>query len=361
MRLLLLTIALFMQLPVWAQQPTQSPRVLGDVSSVDVANMQLKVKTSTGEYTVVVDEAVTCKRIAPDAKTLEGAEEIRLSDIRIGDRIWARNTVPSEKAPQIVYSKQLILMSGESIAERNRREREAWQRRSIRGEITAVFADRREAVIRLGDGQTLTVEFKPEAEVRIYPPDSVDFLSAKLVKLSELKVGDKLLARGDRSEDGTRFSAEIAVSGSIPSPTFGQIVKIDAEKGELLVRVQEQNSAVRINSETLVRSMPEIFMNPGMNQAIGRPQTAQSITMAGQRRMTMNPAVILEMLRRLPELKLTDLKVGEYILANGPRSTDGKGVVAIFVVRVPLPAGLKGESVGIGDFGGAFSNFGIFQ
>lgn len=355
MRLLLVILGLFMQL-VWAQQATQNPRVIGEVISVDTAGMQLKVKTQAGEYLVVVDDAVVCKRIAPDAKTLEGAEEIGLADIRNGDRVWVRNTVPSEKSPYIVYSKQLILMSGESIAERNRREREAWQRRSIRGEITAVFSDRREAVIRLNDGQSVTVEFKPDAEVRVYPPDSVDFLSARPVKPSDLKVGDRLLARGDRSEDGKRFSAEMAVSGDIPSPTFGQIAKIDAEKGEVLVRMQEQSSVIRINSETLVRAMPELLINPS-SQGVGRPQEQP----AGQRRMTMNPATILEMLRRLPELKLTELKIGEYILANGPRSTDGKGITAIFVVRVPLPASLRGESVGVGDFGGAFSNFGIFQ
>lgn len=349
----LLAIALFMQLTIWAQQP--APRVLGEVSSVDPVGMQLKVKTPTGEYTVVVDETVVCKRIAPDAKTLEGAEEIRLSDIRSKDRIWARNAVPSETSPQIVYSKQLILMSSESIAERNRREREAWQRRSIRGEIVAVPANKREAVIKLIDGQTVTVEFKPEAEIRVYPPDSVDFLSARPVKPSDLKVGDKLLARGDRSEDGTRFSAEMAVSGDIPSPTFGQITKVDAEKGEVLVRMQEKSSLVKINSETLVRAMPEFLMNPGAGTPPNSPQTGP------QRRMTINPAAVLEMLRRLPELKLTDLKAGEYILANGPRSTDGKGVTAIFVVRVPLPTGTRGESVGVGDFGGAFSNFGIFQ
>ncbi|MCS6885844.1 MAG: hypothetical protein RMM17_09500 [Acidobacteriota bacterium] len=344
--------AVFFQL-FFVQQPT---RVLGEVIAVDVAAMQLKVKAAGGEYTVVVDESVICKRVAPEARSLEGAELITLADIRPGDRVWARNITPSEKATNLVFSRELVLMSAESIAERNRREREAWQRRSIRGEVMSVAAKNREVVLRVADGQSVTVKFKDGAELRIYPPDSTDFFSAKPVELSQLKVGTKLLARGDRSQDGTVFTAEMAVGGDIPRPTFGQVSRIDSEKGEVIVRMQDQTAVIKVDSETLVRAMPDFVLNPDRKEPV---RASGKGSEESTRRMTLNPSVILELLRRMPEVKINELKTGEYVLANGPRSADGS-IKAIFVVRVPVPTGFD-SNVSVGDFGGAFSNLGVFQ
>lgn len=375
-----------------------APRIIGEVKEINREQNWLTIKTNTGDVRINVEKNVVCKRVAPDAKTLEGAENIALTDILPGDRVWARNTTNLETA-NTVQAKQLVLMSATSIAERNRRDRENWQRRGIVGEITAVDTEKKEFTVKLRDGNIVALSLAPQADVRRYPPGSVEFTGSKQISADELKVGDSVFSRGERSEDGKSFKAEMLITGDVPRPTFGQITAINLETQEITVKGREREVVIKVGTDTLLRKMPEDAFNQGQGQASGNPSSVpppppppgqagpdgqrppraerpappsapgqNSSAQAGRpegpgqgaRRGAMfgNPEAMMERLRNSPEIKLNDLKVGEYVITNGPKSEDGKSIKALFVMKVRTPAPNGQNSPGLGTGGGGFGEGG---
>ncbi len=359
-----------------ATQPSAAPRIIGEVTAVNRAAKTLTIKTQAGDFTVHLDETGNCKRVAPDAKTLEGAESIEFTDIRTGDRVWARSAVAaSADNVTSVNSKQLVLMSAASIAERRQRDMESWQRRGLQGEITAIGTDAKEFTVKLRDGNLVTMTLGEKAEVRQYPQGSTDFNAAKVVPASALKVGDSMFARGERSADGRTFTAEMVVAGDVPRPTFGAIKAVNPEKGEIVVRMRDTETTIKVTGETMLRRMSDDMMarmqsgGPGGGQpgAQGRPMEQRQGGGAmqgpppqggapagatgqgggpgrGPMMMRMggaggfgNPQQWMEQIKQSPEIKLTDLKAGDFVIANGPKSVDGSTVQAIFVMRIVIP------------------------
>ncbi|MBI4751884.1 MAG: hypothetical protein HY774_25650 [Acidobacteria bacterium] len=315
--------------------PATAPRIIGEVVAVNKEKRVLQIKTAQGECTVAAEDSAACKRVAPDAKTLDGAETIEFTDIRPGDRVWARSTTAVAETPNTFLSKQLVLMSATSIAERNKLDQEAWRRRGVRGEVVAADVAKNEFTLKLRDGQTVLMKLAPQADIRRFPPGSYEFTASKPITASEIKIGETLMCMGDRSPDGTQFSAERVVTGDVPRPTFGQVKEIRLEKKEIVVQSREGETVVQLTSETLLRQMPEELREQPANG--GGNSEAQPQRRQGRQGMRMNPEAMMERLKQAPELKLTELKVGEYVMANGPKSTDGKSVTALFLVRVPAP------------------------
>ncbi len=362
-----------------------TPRIIGDVKEINKEQNWLTIKTSTGDIRIQVEKNVVCKRVAPDAKTLEGAETIAFTDILPGDRVWARNTTNLEAANSI-QAKQLVLMSATSIAERNRRDRENWQRRGIVGEITAVDTEKKEFTVKLRDGNIVALSLAPQADIRRYPPGSVEFTGSKQITADELKVGDSVFSRGERSEDGKSFKAEMLVTGDVPRPTFGQITAINLEKQEVTVKSREGEVVVKIVSDTLLRKAPEEPQEQTQNQSGNNPPTGQPPTgqanatprqgfpprpgqEGGQRpgfgpgqgqggpRRFGNPEAMMERLRNSPEIKFDELKVGEFIITNGPKLEDGKSIKALFLMKLRVPPNTQnGPALGTG--GGGFGEGG---
>ncbi|MBL8195395.1 MAG: hypothetical protein JNM06_16500 [Blastocatellia bacterium] len=375
-----------------------NPRILGEVKEINKQQNYLTIKTPNGEFRVNVASNVVCKRVAPDAKTLDGAEEITFTDIMAGDRVWARNTT-AETTPNSVQAKQLVLMSATSIAERNRQERDSWQRRGVVGEITEINSTTKEATVKLRNGSTMVVTVTPQADVRRYPPGSVEFTDSKPISFEEIKIGDTIFGRGERSEDGKNFRAEMLITGDVPRPTFGQIVSINLEKQEIIVRGQGQETLIQVTAQTLLRNMPENLGGPAAtdpnrpprtnnpdqtnqtnqanqtnqtnqvnqtnqaNQANQANATGQSPNPArregfqGGRGGMFNPNEMIERLRNAPAIQLTDLKAGEFIVVNGPKLEDGKSIKALFLVKLRIPTNNQ-NTPAISPNGGGFGEIG---
>jgi hypothetical protein len=380
---------------------TSAPRILGEVKEINKDQNWLIIKAPAGEFTVNITKDTTYKRVAPDAKDLKGAEEIAFTDILPGDRVWARNTTDLGTVNK-VEAKQLVLMSATSIAERNRKERENWQRRGIVGEITAVNADSFTLKPR-GSETPITLTFTEKPDIRRYPPGSIDFNSSKPILSNEIKVGDNIFARGERSEDNLSFKAEFLITGDVPRPTFGQITAINLEKQEITVKTREQETIIQVNPETLLRRMPEEPLAQrqegapnGQAQATG--QTGQTGQTAGQnnsqssptgqasnqprpnpdnaqnpgqrppqgqgfgqgqgmrQRGAFNPEAMMERLRNSPVINLGELKVGDYIVSNGPKLEDGKSIKALFVMKIRIPTNPQ-QAPSLGTGGGGFGDF----
>lgn len=342
-------------------------RVIGEVMAVDAVAKQVTVKADTGTLVkVVLDDKSLYLRTRPGATNLEGAATITLADIRIGDRVYARGTVAADQ--KSITTRQLVVMTKADIAEKNDREREEWRRRGVVGTVSAINPETKEITLQVrsfGGAQPVTIAAGGNnVKFRRYAPDSVRFADAKPGTLGEIKVGDQLRAKGDRSEDGTRFTPEEIVSGAFRS-IRGTVESVDAQANEIKVKdmTTGQTVTVVISKDSNVRRIPAEFVQRMMmrgqqgggdaqgnaqGNAAGntadaqrrpqgeggfrrRPEGAEGAGGMGQRRMGGGPDM-QDMLERMPAVTVADLKPGEMVIVSSTVGADPTRATAIALV-----------------------------
>ncbi|MER3428930.1 MAG: hypothetical protein C4334_12745 [Pyrinomonas sp.] len=327
--------------------------VMGEVQSVDATSKRLIVRADgTGESVEVrIDDGTRFLRTRPGATTLEGATPITLGDVSAGDRVWARGRVAEDR--KSVPARAVIVMTKADIAEKRERERAEWIRRGVVGTVTAVDPARREITLQarsFGGPQTIVVEAGPAVKFRRYAPDSVKFDDAKPSAFEEIRVGDQLRAKGERSPDGMRFKAEEIVSGSFRT-VFGTVVSADpvsrevkikdlqsqqtltvvTGKGAMLRRIPAEFAAMlaqRVNGQGgAMRRRPDGQQGPPRDVMAGPPQSGP-----GGGRMMRGGFDVQEMLERLPALEVSELKPGDLIVVQSTRGADPTRLTAVMVV-----------------------------
>ncbi|HEY0077230.1 MAG TPA: hypothetical protein VGB73_01180 [Pyrinomonadaceae bacterium] len=350
-------------------------RVIGEVVGIDGVAKQLTVKTDSGALvTVLLDEKSVYLRTRPGATNLEGAASITLADIRIGDRVFARGRVAEDQ--KSVRTQQLIVMTKADIAEKHERDREEWRRRGIVGTVSAINPETKEITLQVrsfvGAPQPVVVSAgEGKVKFRRYAPDSVRFSDAKPGSLAEIKVGDQLRAKGERSADGARFAPEEIVSGTFRS-IRGSVVAVDAQANEIKVKDQDgQTVTVRISKDSTVKRIPAEFAQrmamraqrgagggaeggegaerPQGERAGGRDAASgagagggarrraegaggdEAAGGMGRRRMGGAPDV-QEMLERMPAITVAELKPGEMVVVSSTAGADPTRATAIALV-----------------------------
>ncbi|HEV7377058.1 MAG TPA: hypothetical protein VGN95_20240 [Pyrinomonadaceae bacterium] len=238
-------------------------RVIGEVTAIDATVRQVTVKSDAGTpVTVILDEKSLYLRTLPGAKNLEGAATITLADIRIGDRVYARGTVAADQ--KSIATRQLVVMTKADIADKQERDREEWRRRGVVGTVSAINPETKEITLQVrsfGGAQPVAIAAGGNVKFRRYAPDSVRFSDAKPGSLSEIKVGDQLRAKGERSEDGTRFTPEEIVSGSFRS-IRGTVESVNPQANEIKVKdmTSAQTVTIVISKDSMVRRIPAEFV-----------------------------------------------------------------------------------------------------
>lgn len=367
--LLALTICAFTnETRVVAQTPGGAPatstsvnpnRVIGEVTAIDAATKQVSVKTDLGtSVTVSLDEKSEYLRTRPGATNLDGATKIALSEIHIGDRVLARGRVAEDQ--KSVATRQLIVMTKADLAEKHEREREEWRRRGVVGTVSALNPETKEITLQvraLGDAPAITLAAGgSNVKFRRYAPDSVRFIDAVPGTLSEIKVGDQIRAKGEKSADGTRFAAEEIVSGTFRS-LRGTVVSVDPPASEIKVKdaVSQQTVTVTISKDSTVRRIPADFAQmmatrggrrggratgeatDGAPRTAGgeggrrRPEGASGAEMGNRGRMGGGPDV-QEMLERMPAITVNELKPGEMVVISSTLGADPTRVTAMALV-----------------------------
>ena len=342
-------------------------RVIGEVTAIDATAKQVTVKTDAGASVVVaLDDKSAYLRTRPGATNLDGASTIALADIRIGDRIYARGTLTADQ--KTITTRQLIVMTKADIAEKNDREREEWRRRGIVGTVSAVNPDTKEITLQARSfmgAQPITIAAGTgNVKFRRYAPDSVKFSDAKTSSFGEIKVGDQLRAKGNKSEDGTHFTPEEVVTGSFRS-IRGSVVSVDPQANEIKVKdmTSGQTLTVVISKDSTLRNAAELAQRMAMRgqgngdaqgnaqgntqgNAAGAQQRPQGEggarrrpdgaaggdqTGGGQRRMGGGPDM-QEMLERMPAVTVADLKPGEMVIVSSTVGADPTRATAIALV-----------------------------
>jgi co-chaperonin GroES (HSP10) len=325
--------------------------VIGEVKVIDNTAKQLIVKTDAGSLvTVALGDSTSYMRLPPGEKTLDKATKIVFADVGEGDRVFARGKVADDK--KSVPARVLVVMSKEDIAKKQEAERAEWKKRGVLGIITALKPETKEITISsrtMAGPQSLIIPVSDKVEVRRYAPDSIKFADARTASFDELKVGDQLRALGERTPDGSAFTAEKIVTGSFKT-VAGVITAIDIASGEVKINdlTTKQPLVIVVKQDSVLRKFPAemggMMMGrpgggggpggqtpgaaPGSGAGPGSGQGAgQGGGQGGGMRMNMQ-----DMLERLPTIAIADVKVGDTIIVSSTKGADPTRLTAISLI-----------------------------
>ena len=367
--------ALFGQTPAGGAATTQTAagtdaeitanRVIGDVDNIVRDAKALSIKTKAGNtVAVVLSDATVIVRAQPGATNLDGATKITLAEIGVGDRLLALGRVSDDR--KTIPARTVILMSKADIAKKHERDREEWKRRGILGTITAINPATKEVTVSASTPEgvkPLVVAAGGEKVLfRRYAPDSVKFADAKASSFAELKIGDRLRALGEKSADATRFTPEEIVSGAFRQ-LVGTVTAVDAAANQISILTQDKKPlTVVVNNDSNLRRLPPMMAQFLARRAAGggapdgqggRPAEGEGMRpprpaggepgpggaggggRGGGRRMMggggggFDPQ---EMLERMPQLNVAELKPGDMIVISSTAGADPARLTAIALI-----------------------------
>jgi hypothetical protein len=264
------------------------------------------------------------RKVPPGVVNLNGATPIPYSDLAAGDRILAVG--PRSEDQKRVDARMVFVMTRSDLAQKQQREREEWQKRSISGSVLSIDPAGNTFTMKSGP-KTVTVQPIEKAEYRRYAPESVKYSDALPSSLAEIKAGDQVRALGDRNEDGSSLRAERIVFGSFRQ-VAATISSITAEKNEIAVKDLDTKKmvAVRITPDSTMRKLP-----PQMAAGLARRYAGP----AGGQAPAGGPAGgsdIGQALDRLPVMQLAELKPGDAIMLSVGAGPDPAKVTAIMLL-----------------------------
>src|SRR5579862_2577837 len=289
----------------------QTDRALGAVTSVDSAGRRVTLKTDAGvEVIVTAQPTANFRRVAPGETDLQKAAVITLNDISVGDRVLARGRAGANSNE--VAATLVVVMSQGDIAQKQAADRADWERRGVVGLVTMAGASQIVIDVRTaGSIAVVTITLAPNAKVRRYAPDSVRFADARPSTLGEIKAGDQVRARGNRTEDGSKMTAEEVVSGSFRT-IAGVVLSLDAQQNEVRINNLDTKKplVVKVSADSSLRKL-----QAQVAQAIA--QRVRGSAENGARPGTAGGADLQQALESSPRITLADLKAGDAIVVAG--------------------------------------------
>jgi hypothetical protein len=339
----LVSLAILAAGSAWGQAaaaPAQS--IVGTVTKLDAAARSLTVKTDAGqEFTVNLEAKATIRRIVAGETDVSKAAVVQIGDISVNDRVQARGKADG----QTIAAMTIFLMSRGEVNKTQDAERADWDKRGVSGLVTAVSADSITISVRTLTGvKPMAITLAPSAVVRRYAPDSVNFADAKVASLPDVKTGDEVRARGNKSEDGGKMTAEEIVAGTFKT-LAGVILSINAAESQMQVRDVDTKKTltVKINKDSSVKKLqPQVAQaiatrlhpsdQPDANKG-GRGGGGRGRGDGGGGR---GGADMTQMLDNSPTISLADLKVGDAIVVSST-----VGAAADKVTAIKLLAGVE--------------------
>ena len=324
---------------------TASGRAIGTVTAINGNTITVKSDSGT-ETQVVVPDSTRIVKTAPGQKDLKGATSIQLKDLQVGDRALVRGTAGEGSA---MTASSVIVMKQGDVAGRQQQEMQDWQRRGAGGIVRSVDAGSGTITITSSPNQTATIQTGPDTQFLRYAPDSVKFSDAKKSTISEIKPGDQLRARGNRSADGNQITAEAVISGSFRN-IAGTVNSVDATAGTVNVMdlITKKPAVVKITPETQMRKIPAemaqriaMFLKrpPGAGQAATPVSAAGNQSRipasngdaqgAGFRGGSGAPPDFQRMIRAMPSATINDLQKGEAVMIVTTEGGPGEQVTAL--------------------------------
>ncbi|MDM7923845.1 MAG: DUF5666 domain-containing protein [Pyrinomonadaceae bacterium] len=370
-----------------AQTPsTVKPSVVtGDVTSV--TESAIKLKTASGDLAIEVAANTEFKRVPADNPKLSAAVPVERTAIANGDKLVISGFYAADMSK--LAARTVYLMAKSDIDEKKAKEAARWSTRGMSGKVTAVDAAAKKITVEvrgLMGTTTLTVNPTDSTVYKRYAPGSVKYSESIAGSLANIQVGDMLRAVGDRSADGTAFTAEEILTGSFET-IAGTVKSVDAANNQVTItNLQTQKDViVDLKTASLMKRFPEemamrlaAFQGGGPNggarpgggqpQAGGQPAAGGQPGGApgqGQQRpgggMGGGPrGGIDEMLERFPSISVADLKPGDMIAVSSSKDHSDDRLTAIKVLAGVEPFIRAAQASGAMQRGGRGMGQGAF-
>jgi hypothetical protein len=347
---------------------------LGTIKSID-GNVITLTLDAGNDVTVSVQDTTKIVQVAPGQKDLKTATAIRITDLQVGDRILVRSRA-SDDAKSIA-ALGIIAMKRTDVDAKKTQDREDWQKSGVGGLVKEVDAASGNITISTtataGPAKTTVIHTTKTTILRRYAPDSVKFDDAKGAPIDQIKPGDQLRARGQKSADSDDFTAAEIVSGTFRN-IAGMIISVDAAAKTISLTdlIAKKTVTVKITDESQLKQLPaevaqRIAMRlrgagaagggasggaggngggnsaaggsapgaaSGANGATGPGYGAGASSGAGGAGMQRGGAGsgrldFQQLVNRLPASAMADFQKGDAVLVVSTQGTDAGGVTAI--------------------------------
>jgi len=239
----------------WAQAPA---RFLGTITAI--SGTTLTLKTDAGQsYQVQVPAAAAIKRIAPGQKDLSTAEAIQFSDLAVGDRALVK--LDPDAPAGTSQALQIVAIKQSDVAEKQRKDREDWQRNGVGGLVKSVDAAGGVIVLTSGSGataKTITVHTTKATVLKRYATASVSYDAAQPAPIDTIHTGDQVRARGTKNGDGTSIDAAEVVSGTFRNIS-GTLSSVDTAGSTLVLKdlATKKQVTIHITADAQMRRLPD--------------------------------------------------------------------------------------------------------
>ena len=232
-------------------------RPVGSIQAIQGNVITLK-PDSGADLNIVVPDSASIVRVAPGQTDLKAATPLHRQDLQLGDRILVRGQSASDG--QSVTAASIVVMKQEDVQAKQQADRDDWQKRGVGGLVRSIDPEAGTITLTTSprpSGNTIVVRTSPGTLLRRYAPDSAKFDNAKACKLSDIKPGDQVRARGTRSADGNEITAEEVVAGAFRN-IAGTIVSVDASAGTIALTdlATKKPLTVKITGESEMRKLP---------------------------------------------------------------------------------------------------------
>lgn len=331
-------------------------RRIGAIKTINGNSITL-TPDSGPDVAVTVQPNARILRIAPGEKDLKNAAPVQLQELQVGDRVRVRGQASADGTS--IAALEVIVIPHSDLQALHEQERQDWQKRGLGGLVRAIDPATGTVTISvtsLGGKKEIAVRTSKNTVFRRYAPDSVKFDDAKSSSLQEIKVGDQLRTRGDRSADGSEVTADEVVTGSFRN-VAGLVNTVDASSSTVTVHdlLSKKPVQVRITSDSQLHKLP-----PEMAQRIatrlkasmqaGAAGAGNSGSTAGNGQQTGSPSAgantggggmsggavrqggapdFQQMLSRMPTVTFSDLHKGDAVLVVTTQGTANDGGTAI--------------------------------
>jgi hypothetical protein len=298
----------------------QATSFVGTLESIKPETLELTIRRDDGVAVVaVLSPGTAVLRIAPGITDLKQAFPMPSTELAKGDRVLIT------PMPEGNVLRRLVVMSAKEIGKHHDAQKEDWTRRGLFGTVTSKHADSVTLQVREGgstEAKSIHVSIPANAKVRRYRPDSVRFSDAVESPLSEVKNGDQMRVRGEKSADAKTMTADEAVFGTFAT-LAAQVQSIDADTKTIRAvdSITRKPVDIRLTADSQIKRMPEF--KPG-----GMMPPMPGGGMPGGMAMP-NP---VQMLERMPPAKLADLKPGETVIVSATVGATKNQVTAITLI-----------------------------
>jgi hypothetical protein len=309
----------------------QTTSMIGAIVRVDPSTRTLVVKPDAGaEVTLSLDPSAAFRRVSPGDTNLQNAAAIGLADIAPGDRVLARGTSPGA-------ANLIVVMSQSDVSKKQAADRADWEKRGVAGLAASVAADSIALNSRAINGNSrIIVAVVPNTTIRRYAPDSIRFADARPAKLADIRPGDQVRARGERS--GDRMIAEEVVAGTFR--TFpAQVAAISGSELQVTDLAQKKRLTIRIVADTALHKL-----DARAAQAI-----AQRLRQENAGKSSDQPD-LAQTVERSPAFAISTLRVGDALVVTSSEGSDRVTAVSLVAGVEPILNRPGANEMSLGDW-----------